>query len=257
MRTCKITVAALVICAVAASCTGISNSTDKSLIEELQTELSEVKADRSSLQNQYRQQNEELSRIIEELAAVSGKTATLRMDVESGSARMTQAETISASIDAIKAHIAALEKENSVFSGKNKEFKKMVDGFHKVIEEQEQQIASLKRDIENKEMTIRSQKETIASQSKTIDDQMATIIDQSEELKRTVAEQAKMLCDAGIMMEEIADNAPEVSWKKNKEKIASMAQDIYAKALSYYQESYESGYKPALERIEAVKAKIR
>jgi len=244
-------------CLLAASCIGPSSSADKDAIDELRAELAEVKADRSSLQSQYRQQNEELGRIMEELAVISGKTASLRMDVESGSARMTQAQNISESIDAIKAHISALEKENSVFSGKNKEFKKMIEGFHKVIEEQEQQIVVLKRDIENKEKTIAAQKETIDSQSKTIDDQMATIVAQSEELKRTVAQQAKMLCDAGVIMEEIADNAPEVSWKKNKEKLASMAQDIYQKALSYYQQSYDSGYMPALEHIGAVKAKIK
>jgi len=218
-------------------------------VEDLKQELAESRRANEALQDQYIEQNKELTRIVNELAAVTGKTASLRMDVENGSARLTQAEQISGSIDKIKARIAALEKSNAALSGSNKEFQKMIDGFKKVIEEQESQIVTLKKEIEGKDVTIRAQKDTIMVQT-------STILSQKQELQKKVEEQAKLLCEAGILLEEIADNAPEVSWKKNKEKIGNMVQDIYSKALLYYRKSYEAGYAPAKDHIEKVNAKI-
>ena len=232
-----------------AGCVNTSNVVSTEEVEDLKNELAASKADQESLRSQYIEQNEEMSRILNELASVSGKTASLRLDVENGSARISQADQISSNIEAIKARIAALEKSNSVMSGKNKEFKGMIDGFNKVIEEQELQISSLKEQINGMDRTIKAQKDTI-------DNQNRTILLQKEDLERTVARQAEMLCEAGIALEEIADNAPQVSWKKNKEKVGAMAQDIYKKALVYYRQSYEAGYSPAKDHISSVNAKI-
>jgi len=219
-------------------------------VEDLKKELAESKKNQEELMNQYILQNEEITKILNDLAAISGRTADLRINVENGSARMTQAEQIAASIDKIKAHIGALEKSNSVLIGKNKDFQAMIEGFNQVIEEQERQILALKEEIAEKDKTIKSQKETI-------DNQEMTILQQRDKLKEQVAQQAKLLCDAGVLLEEIADNAPQVSWKKNKEKVGAMAQDIYRKALLYYQKASEAGYAPAKDHISAVNAKIQ
>lgn len=232
-----------------AGCVNAPAGTSEEEVNDLRNELAASKADQQALRKQYIEQNEELSAILNELAAISGKTASLRLDVESGSARMTQADRITTSIEGIKARIAALEKSNSVMSGKNKEFKDMIEGFNKVIEEQELQIATLKDQIKGMGDTIKAQKDTITTQNN-------TILQQKKDLERTVAEQAKMLCDAGIALEEIADNAPQVSWKKNKEKVGAMAQTIYRKALTYYRQSYDAGYAPAKDHIASVNAKI-
>jgi len=234
---------------VAAGCVDANKNATSQIEEDLRQELAASKAQHKDLQDQYIQQNQEITNILTELAAVTGKTADLRLDVESGSAKMTQADQISSNIESIKAKISALEKSNSVLSGKNKDFKKMIDGFNQVIEEQEHQISSLRKEIEGKDATIRSQKDTIDTQSK-------TIVEQNKKLQETVEAQAKMLCDAGETLEAIADNTPQVSWKKNKEKVAAMSQDIYRKAREYYQRSYESGYAPAKEHLAIVNSKI-
>ena len=238
--------------ALAVSCMNFGpkeGTVSESVVEDLRQELKEMKEDKDILQQQYMDQNKQMTQILEELAAISGRTADLRMDLESGNAKMTQADQIEGSIDAIKAKIRALEKSNSVMSGKNREFTKMIEGFNKVIEEQEQQISTLKREIAGKEVVIKAQKDTI-------DSQYQTILDQKGQLERTVAQQAKMLCEAGEILESIGDNAPVVTWRRNKEKVTAHAQEVYREARRYYRMSLDAGYAPAQERLDAIDAKI-
>ena len=249
MHTYKIIAAMMASAVILAGCSGGGRSQDE-VVESLKAELAETKAAQQELQKQYISQNEEMTEILKELNTITGKTASLRLDVENGSARLTQAEQISAKIDALKAKVSALEKSNAALSGKNKDFAKMVEEFNSVIETQEQQINALKEEIQGKDRTIRAQKDTISSQS-------STIARQRDDLEKLVAKQAKSLCEAGEALEEIADNAPEVSWKKNRDKVASMAQSIYMKALDYYQLALEAGYAPAQERINAISGKIK
>ena len=226
-------------------------------IEDLKKELKELKESNSALRQSYIDQNEDISRILEEIVTVTGRTASLRSDVESGSAEIAQAEQISESIRQIRRRIDELESAYSQVSAKNKEFKRMIDGFKKVISEQEDQIQLLKDEIKAKDLTIAEQEVTIQKHEVTISAQDETIRRQNEELQATVAKQARMLYEAGMQLEEIADNAPEVSWKKNKEKVDVMTQDIYRKARLYYQQAYEAGYEPALAAISAIQAKIQ
>ena len=72
----------------------------------------------------------------------------------------------------------------------------------------------------------------------------------------TVAHQAMMLFQAGVDLEELGDQSPDVKWKKNKEKVGMMQQTIYKKALEYYREAEAQGYTPAEARIASLKAKI-
>lgn len=162
---------------------------------------------------------------------------------------MSQADQISRSITEIKAKIAALEKSASVLSGKNKNFERMIDGFNKVIQEQEQQIFVLRQEIQTKDQRIREQSDTISLQ-------LQIITEQKEDLERTVARQAKLLYDAGAELEEVADNAPEVSWRKNKAKVANMQQSIYKSALIYYEKAWEAGYEGAEAAVNSIREKI-
>ena len=226
-------------------------------IEDLKKELKELKESNSALRQSYIDQNEDISRILEEIVTVTGRTASLRSDVESGSAEIAQAEQISESIRQIRRRIDELESAYSQVSAKNKEFKRMIDGFKKVISEQEDQIQLLKDEIKAKDLTIAEQEVTIQKHEVTISAQDETIRRQNEELQATVAKQARMLYEAGMQLEEIADNAPEVSGKKNEEKVDIMTQDIDRKARLYYQQAYEAGYEPALAAISAIQAKIQ
>lgn len=221
----------------------------KEEVDALRQEISELRESRDALQRQYIKQNEDLSAILNEITAVSGKAADLRLDLEKGSAQLTQAETISNSIKQIKARLNALEKTNAQLVKEGGEYARVIGELNKMIEVQQIQIEEYKAEIIAKDRTIRDQKDTITVQQ-------STIRRHELDLQRRVEEQAEMLCRAGITLEEIADNAPQVSWRKNKEKVSQMAQEMYRTALSYYEQSLESGYEPARERISSVLEKI-
>lgn len=249
MHTHKVILPMLVAGILAAGCFNYKDVSSKDEVDDLKNELAESKLASQALQDQYVQMSKEISMILNELSAIAEKTANLRRNYENGSARLTQAEQIFSSIDNIKSRIASIELSNEALTSANAEFKNMIESLKKMIDGHEKQILILKKDIETKEKTIREQKETIEAQ-------LQTIKAQEKELKKKVAEQAKLLCEAGIMIEEIADNAPHVSWKKNREKVGDMVQDCYQKALLYYKKSYEAGYEPAGQRITQINAKI-
>ena len=103
------------------------NITDSPEVEDLKRELADLRKSDSELRSKYIAQNEELSSILNELASITGKTSDLRLEVEMGAARLTQAEQISKSISTIKSRISALEKSANAIGGKNKEFQTMID----------------------------------------------------------------------------------------------------------------------------------
>lgn len=226
-------------------------------VEALKNELTELKESNSALKKSYISQNEDISRILDQIVTITGRTASLRQDVERGSADIAQAEQIYSSIEQIRRRIDELEKAYSSVVSKNKEFQKVISGLKEVITEQEGQIQSLKEEIVAKDQTIAEQRETIRTHEDTIAVRDETIRFQNEALQATVTKQARMLYDAGVQLEEIADNAPDVSWRKNKEKVDIMTQDIYRKALLYYQQAYEAGYEPALQAITSIQTKIQ
>lgn len=225
--------------------------------DDLMAELQETKEAKTAIQQGYIDQNKEMGSILAELASISTRTVSLREDVESGKAAMTTAEQIDNSIRNIKARINSLEKENSALKGKNKEFAKMLDGLKDVIAQKEGEISSLKQEIAAKDETIARQGKTISDQKETISQQLETIEHQNEQLRSKVAQQARMLFDAGSLLEDIADNVPEVRLRRNKEKVSMLAQDIYKKARSYYQMAAEAGNSDAAEAIASVNAKIQ
>ena len=86
----------------------------KKQYDALNQAYTELKDNHKKVQDDYARNNGELNAILTELADVSGKTASLKTDVESGNARITQADQISERITGLKDRIAQLEKEVSL-----------------------------------------------------------------------------------------------------------------------------------------------
>lgn len=242
--------------ALTVSCFDNGETVSKKKYDALDAAYKELKADHQKVQDDYVKSNEELSAILEELAEVSSKTTSLKADVEKGRARMTQAEQIGSRITTLKERIAQLEQEVKLDNASNKALKETIKQMTDLVDKQEQELAGLKEEIVHKNKTISAQKDTIESRNKTIASQKSLIEEQNEELQRTVAKQAMMLFQAGVDLEELADQSPEVKWKKNKEKVANMQQSIYKKALEYYRAAEAQGYTPATARIASLKAKM-
>lgn len=220
----------------------------KEAVDSLKAELEATKKDQAILQSQYIRQNEDISEILSQLSAISGKTQSLRINVENGSAKIAQAQQIEDNIAEIKKKLGELKSQNAALSSKGSEFEKIIANLQQVVIEKEKEIAELKQEISEKDNTIKEQQTAINLQLKTISEQKS-------ELESKVEQQARMLYEAGAFLDELGDSAPAVSWKSNKKKVAAMSQTIYHRALLYYTEALEAGY-PAEEAIESVKSKI-
>lgn len=189
--------------------------------------------------------NDELSDILREVSLISGQTTLLRSEMEDGAAKLTQAQQIEEHIAVIKKKIRDLERKSSDLTNTRNTIKQL----NAIIEEQVLEINALKQEIEQKDSQIQSQRDTIQIQDH-------TIMQQRDQLQKTIAHQAQLLFNAGQDMEEIADNMPEVTRKKNQLKIGAHQQTIYQCALSYYQAALATGYAGAEERIASLKQKI-
>lgn len=185
-----------------------------------------------------------INKTLGELAKISGKTLVLRTDIEKGTARVTQADRISANIEAVKSRIASLESQK----GNNSAFRKIVANLKTIIREKEAEINSLKEIIE-------SQKETIETQTTKIAEQGQQIDRQQEQLQQAVVAQARLLYQAAHEFEQMADEMPDVSRKKNKSKVGNWAVQILNSSLLYYQKSQEYG-NDCSQEISRVKRRI-
>ena len=202
--------------------------------------------------SEYIEQTVAMDKILQELSQVSGSTAVLRTDVEQGTARLTQVETIENNIDEIKKKLGQLEQ----LTKDNAQFKKVISSLKSVISEKEKEIKDLRAEIQAKEKTITEQNEKISAQHGTILLQNETITAQQENLQKAVQEQARMLFQAGQDFEELGDESPSVSRRKDKAKVKSLTLEMYEKAILYYSKAQETGYPEAAYRITEVKEKI-
>lgn len=185
-----------------------------------------------------------INKTLSDLAEISGNTLVLRTDIENGTARVTQADRISANIKAIKRRISSLESQ----VGNDGEYKKIVSNLKTIIREKEAEINSLKEIID-------SQKETIDNQTTTITEQGEQISRQQEQLQQAVVAQARLLYQAASEFENLAEEMPDVSRRKNQRKVDGWAVQMLNNSLLYYQKSQEYGIDCSQE-IKRVKHKI-
>ena len=212
----------------------------------------ELKVSAEATRDSYIEQAAAVDNILQELSQVSGSTAVLRTDLEQGTARLNQVEMIENSISEIKGKLDQLER----LTKDNAQYKKVVASLKTVIAEKEKEIEDLKAELQDRDRTITEQNEMISAQHGTIAQQNETISAQQANLQKAVQEQARMLFQAGVDFEELGDESPTVSRRKDKAKVKSLTLEMYEKAALYYSKAQETGYPEAAERLAAVKEKI-
>ena len=212
----------------------------------------ELKVSAEATRDSYIESATAVDNILQELSQISGSTAVLRTDVEQGTARLNQVEMIENSIDDIKGKLSQLER----LTADNAQYKKLVSSLKTVIAEKEKEIEDLKAEIQERDRTIDEQNEMISAQHGTIAQQNETISAQQANLQKAVQEQARMLFQAGADFEELGDESPTVSRRKDKAKVKSLTIEMYEKAVLYYSKAQETGYPGAAERIAAVREKM-
>lgn len=251
MRTLKIV--ALLAAILAVSCENFGNQVPREEYDQLLGEYEDLRASAEATRAEYAEQAAAIDNILQQLSQISGRTVSLRTDLESGGpVQLTQVRQIEDSIDEIKGKLRKLD----ALALKNAELQRVVTSLRKVIAEKETEIQELKAEIRAKDATINEQLDTIAAQSGTIRTQTATITAQQENLRRALQQQAQTLFQAGTDFEELGDNAPEVSRRKDKAKVQDFATQMYQKAIFYYKKAAETGYPEASSRISQVEEKM-
>lgn len=251
MRTVKIAVLSF-LCAVLFQACGPNTSVSQAQYDQLLQEYADLQAAAQVTRTEYAAQAAAVDQILQELSQITGRTVLLRTDLEHGTAQLTQVEQIEESIGTIKERLSQLEK----LSAQHKELQKMVASLRTVIDEKEAEIESLKEEIRLRDDTINEQHRTISEQSGTIESQHQTISHQQENLRSLLAEQAQMLFQAGVDFEDLGDRAPEVSRRKDKQKVQDFTREMYDKALVYYSQAQAAGYPEAAVRISRVQEKL-
>ena len=243
----------LVAAALATACEFHSGTTvPKEEYDAVVNAYNELKVSAEATRDSYIESATAVDNILQELSQISGSTAVLRTDVEQGTARLNQVEMIENSISDIKGKLSQLER----LTQDNAQYKKLVSSLKTVISEKEKEIEDLKAEIQAKDRTISEQNEEITAQRGTIVMQNETITAQQENLEKAVREQARMLYQAGVDFEELGDESPTVSRRKDKAKVKSLTLEMYEKAVLYYSKAQETGYPDAAARIAAVKEKM-
>ena len=212
----------------------------------------ELKVSAEATRDNYIEQAAAVDNILQELTQISGSTAVLRTDLEQGTAQLNQVEMIENSISDIKGKLDQLER----LTKDNAQYKKVVASLKTVIAEKEKEIEDLKAEIQARDKTITEQNEMITAQHGTIAQQNETISAQQANLQKAVQEQARMLYQAGDDFEELGDESPTVSRRKDKAKVKSLTLEMYEKAILYYSKAQETGYADAADRLAAVKEKM-
>lgn len=233
-------------------CAEPENTVSREEYDDVVEEYNELKESMQLTQQAYVRQAEQIDSILVSISSVSGKTNSLRSDVEHGSYRMTQVQQIENNLVAIKAKLDALERQVK----DNAEFRKVVADLKNIVVEKEKEIATLKKQIAAKDKKIKEQGEVIQEQSSKIETQMNTIMKQNLRLENEIKKQAQMLYEAGLAFESLGDDSPEIKRKKDKAKVENLTKQMYQNALEYYQQAFDSGYSAAEERISAVKRKM-
>ena len=228
------------------------NTVPKEDYDAVVNAYNDLKVSAEATRDSYIEQATAVDNILQELSQISGSTAVLRTDVEQGTARLNQVEMIENSIEDIKGKLSQLER----LTADNAQYKKLVSSLKTVIAEKEKEIEDLKAEIQDRDRTINEQNEQISAQRGTIVMQNETITAQQENLEKAVQEQARLLYQAGVDFEELGDESPTVSRRKDKAKVKSLTLEMYEKAILYYSKAQETGYPGASERLAAVKAKM-
>lgn len=263
MNTIKTLALALSATMVAAACNLQLPFVSREKLEASQIETLQTKQALDSVQTNFARQNEELADILSELSSISGQTTRLQLNVENGSAQLTQTEEIKNSIASVKERIAELEKEAARARKLDQKLAisaKTIKQLKETVTAQQNEIARLQGLVADREKTIAHQGHVISGQKDTISSQSQTISEQQAALEQTLKEQVEMLYHAGLEFEKLADDgatALDVNGRRDKGKVKEYKKAIYGKALFFYQEAAAQHHASANERIEAVKEKIR
>jgi len=260
MKTCDLIAVLAAAMLLFTSCDVKSPFVKRSALEQSQSENAELKNSLQNLQNNFAKQNEDLASILSDLSSLSQRTSQLHLNVENPTAEADTIELINDDIDAIKRRIDKLEAEANRARKLNKSLAvatRTIKELRETVSAQEIRIAELSAAVKAKDETIKKQNTTISSQNETISSQTETIAFQEAELRKTLARQVEMIYQAGMALEDIADNGDfKITGRKDKNALKEYRKAIYGKAATYYETAISQGCRDAQEALDNLMTKI-
>ena len=239
----------------------------REVLDASEQENQELRESLKEVQENYIKQNKELNDILTELSEINYQTVSLQLDVEHGSASRSQADKISDNIQSLKARIDQLEQDAQRARKVDKDLAiavSTIKTLRTTISNQEKEIELLKQTVTDQNNTIKKQNDTIETQKDSIRIQNDNLRKQNElinsqhdQLKETVKRQTQLLFEAGLELENIADEGDfSIKGKRNRTSISEYRKMIYDKAIMFYQAASNQGHPDAVNKIAGVKAKM-
>lgn len=239
--------------ALLSSCDGKAPFVKRSVLEQSEQANAELKSSIKNLQDSYAKQNEDLCSILNDLSVISKRTTQIQLGAENPAEQINQVELIHSDIDAIKLRIDQLEKEAARARKLDKKLAvatKTIKELRATIQIQEDRIAELNASIAKKDATIKTQQDAITTKD-------GKIASQQEEIQLNVAKQKEMIYNAGVKLEEIADNGDfKITGRKNKNTLTDYRKSIYETAATYYEMAVAQGNAAAQAKLDSIKAKM-
>ena len=223
MRTLKIVFLSLLAVCMLPAC-DTSEYVSRSEYNQLLGEYAELQAAAEATRAQYAEQAAAVDQILRQLSQISGRTVSLRADLEHGGAELTQVQQIEESIADIKMQLARLDE----LSRQTGELQKLVTSLRAVVAQKDQEIEDLKAEITRRDATI-------DEQSGTIENQNQLISAQQENLQALLYEQAQVLFQAGVDFENLGDTTPDMHGIRDKRNQKAYRRQMYEKAVYYYE----------------------
>jgi len=262
MRIIKVIVAVILTAVAIKSCDIDLPIVSREALVTSQREAGEANKALQSVQDNYARQNRELSSILEELTELSCQTTSLQLNPETGGRQLTQAEKIDDRLDAVRDRIDRLEREAERARKLDDEMTlslKTIRQLRTTVSNQQKDIDRLRAAISDKDATIRTQSTCISVQKDTISEQMHTILNQKNELKRALDCQTEMVYQAGCVFERLGDDAEQalnVTGKKDREMVRRYKKSIYENASQYYHTAASMNHSGAKGRCEVITYKL-
>ena len=232
----------------------------KEVLDASEQENQELRESLKAMQENYAAQNEELNSILEELSTINCQTLSLQLNIENGVAEESQADRISDNIQSIKERIDRLEREAQQARKLNKDLAiatSTIKTLRQTIANQEQEIEQLKKVVGEQSATIETQKDTILNQQENLKKQNDLILSQKNQLDEIVRRQTRLLYEAGLEFESLADGGDfTIKGKKDRASVTDYRKGIYEKSITFYREALRQGHPDAEARIAGVQEKI-
>lgn len=214
---------------------------------ELEEDLAETKEVLQITQEDVIKNKVIISQTLNELRELSAMTGIVRNDLEKGAAKLTQSEEISRHIKTIKERIETLESESGGA---------VVSSLKIIIEEKEREIESLRRTIRAQAGTISHQTNTIDRQRTALDEQSVDLLNKTVALEATTKRQVELLWEAGRNFENLGDDAPNVSGRRDNRRVDDWMRQCYEKAKYYYLKARDNGKDGVSTDLNRINAKL-